>query len=412
MQRVLTADLDFGLEGRVDLVFQLSAAHPAPLQSESLTFHLGGRDVAATEIVDRCGSRLHRVSGESGLLRVRYRAVVEGRAEAAPASMIETLSYLRPSRYCPADEVYGHTYRFRGLRGAELVRAVDAFVAENTVYAPGEIEITSATGTPEDPYVPPTDPYVPEPPAPPSPPMIQTSTVETTALGDADGNVEWVVVATTEADGTGKIEAEALPRRMISDYLPAPKIFRPIQQKSLKRSMTVEDKTSIEALGEQEKRVRFAGVDSWGALQQYAEAALKDAARCVRGKATIPCNPLLRSGDTVNYSGHEWYVERANHNFSDWTTSITMRRVPSGAEIAGVFFSSPGNAESAIVRVVKDATGRVNNAVEATVLQKLDARTYTVKVQNSDEIVTVKSDHVIFGDLIAGRTILIGRGTK
>jgi len=176
--------------------------------------------------------------------------------------------------------------------------------------------------------------------------------------------------------------------------------------------MTVEDKASIETLGEQEKRVRFAGVDSWGALQQYAEAALTGAARCVRGMATIPCNPLLRSGDTVNYNGYEWYVERAQHNFSDWTSHLTMRRVPSGAEIAGVFFSSPGNAESAIVRVVKDATGRVNNAVEATVLQKLDARTYTVKVQNSDEIVTVKSDHVIFGDLIAGRTILIGRGTK
>lgn len=286
-----------------------------------------------------------------------------------------------------------------------------------TIYADGEIEITATQGTPEDPDDPPDYPDVPDPPTPPEPEpepelVLQKSSVETTALGDADGNVEWVVVATTEADGTGSIEAEALPRRMISDYLPAPKIFRPVQQKSLKRSMTVEDKASIEELGKQEKRVRFAGVDSWGALQQYAESALRDAARCVRGTATIPCNPMMRSGDTVNYNGSEWYVERANHNFSDWTTHITMRRVPSGAEIAGVFFSSPGNAESAIVRVVKDATRRVNNAVEATVLQKLDARTYTVKVQNSDEIITVKSDHVIFGDLIAGRTILIGRGTK
>jgi hypothetical protein len=290
-----------------------------------------------------------------------------------------------------------------------------------TVYADGEIEITQAGGTPEDPDDPPDYPYVPDPPPPPPPPppepeepelVLQKSSTETTVLGDADGNVEWVVVATTEADGVGRIEAEALPRRMISDYLLAPKIFRPIQQKSLKRSMTVEDAQSIEELGAQEKRVRFAGVDSWGGLQQYAESALKDAARCVRGTATIPCNPLLRSGDTVNYSGSEWYVERAQHNFSDWTSHLTMRRVPSGAEISGVFFSSPGNAESAIVRVVKDATGRVNNAVEATVLQKLDARTYTVKVQNSDEVVTVKSDHVIFGDLIAGRTILIGRGTK
>jgi|GEM_PF-1996138 len=286
-----------------------------------------------------------------------------------------------------------------------------------TVYADGEIEITATQGTPVDPDDPIDYPITPVPPTPEVPEepeelALKKSTVETTALGDEDGNVEWVVVATAEADGTGSIEAEALPRRMISDYLPAPKIFRPVQRRSLKRSLTVEDAQSVEELGEQEKRIRFAGVDSWGALQQYAESALRDAARCVRGMATIPCNPMMRSGDTVNYNGHEWYVERAQHNFSDWTTHVTMRRVPLGAEIAGVFFSSPGNAESAIVRVVKDATGRVNNAVEATVLQKLDARTYTVKVQNSDEIVTVKSDHVLFGDLIAGRTILIGRGTK
>ncbi|NCA74443.1 MAG: hypothetical protein EOM93_06345 [Gammaproteobacteria bacterium] len=286
-----------------------------------------------------------------------------------------------------------------------------------TVYADGEIEITATGGTPEDPDDPIDYPITPDPPTPDVPEepeelVLQKSSVETTALGDSDGNVEWVVVATTEADGTGSIEAEALPRRMISDYLPAPKIFRPVQRKSLKRSMTVEDAQSVNELGIQEKRVQFAGVDSWGALQQYAESALTDAARCVRGMATIPCNPLLRSGDTVNYDDSEWYVERAQHNFSDWTSHLTMRRVPTGAEISGVFFSSPGSAESAIVRVVKDATGRVNNAVEATVLQKLDARTYTVKVQNSDEIVTVKSDHVIFGDLIAGRTILIGRGTK
>lgn len=286
-----------------------------------------------------------------------------------------------------------------------------------TVYADGEIEITQTGGTPEDPDDPIDYPITPDPPTPEVPEepeelVLQMSTVETTALGDTDGNVEWVVVSTTEADGTGSVEAEALPRRMISDYLPAPKIFRPVQRRSLKRSMTVEDAQSVEELGAQEKRVRFAGVDSWGALQQYAESALRDAARCVRGMATIPCNPMMRSGDIVNYNSHEWHVERAQHNFSDWTTHVTMRRVPSGAEIAGVFFSSPGNAESAIVRVVKDATGRVNNAVEATVLQKLDARTYTVKIQNSDEIVTVKSDHVLFGDLIAGRTILIGRGTK
>lgn len=282
------------------------------------------------------------------------------------------------------------------------------------------IEIISAGSLPVDPPKPPDYPDIPLPP-PPSPPsepdpedeiVLLKSSTETTVLGDADGNVEWSVIATTDENGEGRIEGEALPRRMVTDYLPAPKIFRPVQRRSIKRSFTVEDTASIEALGEQEKRVRFAGVDSWGAIQQYAEAALIDAARCVRGTASIPCNPLLRAGDIVLYREHEWHVEHAQHNLAEWTTNLTMRRVPAGTEIAGVFFSSPGNAETAIVRVVKDATGRVNNAVEGTIVQQVDARTYLVKVRNSDEIVAVRSDHVIFGDLIVGGTILIGRGTK
>lgn len=138
MQRSLTAELDLWLRGPVDLVFQFAAARPEALASESILFESEGQHLPFTEVVDRCGSRLQRVSGEGGRLFARYEAVVDGRAEALAASEVETLAYLRPSRYAPADEVYGETSRFRGLRGVDLLRAVDAFVAERTTYAPGE----------------------------------------------------------------------------------------------------------------------------------------------------------------------------------------------------------------------------------------------------------------------------------
>ena len=138
MQRSLTAELDLDLQGRVDLVLQLTAARPAALVSESLTFEADGCELSATEIIDRCGSRLHRLTGEQGGLRVRYDAVVDGRTAALTPGEAETLAYLRPSRYCQADELYYEVSRFRGLRGVELLHAVEDFVAGHTTYAPGE----------------------------------------------------------------------------------------------------------------------------------------------------------------------------------------------------------------------------------------------------------------------------------
>jgi hypothetical protein len=176
--------------------------------------------------------------------------------------------------------------------------------------------------------------------------------------------------------------------------------------------LTAEDESSVERLGEHSKRVRFAGVDSWGALRVYAEQELIRASRCIQGMVTIPCNPMIRSGDIVDYNGHEWHVERAQHNFSDWSSHLTMWRQPKGYEIHGVFFGSPQSAEEAIVKVIRTATGRVDNAVEATVVERLDARTYRVRVAGRDEEIEIRSDHVLYGDLRVGATILVGRGTR
>ncbi|MFS0712528.1 transglutaminase family protein [Microbacterium sp. 2P01SA-2] len=142
MQRILTAELDLQLTGPVDVILQIAASRAASFRDEELSVTLAGRSLSVSEIVDPpaspAGSRIHRIAGEAGTVTVRYRAVVDGSAAPAPTSKLETIAYLRPSRYAQSDEVFAHARRqFRGLQGRELVSAISDFVASNTTYAPG-----------------------------------------------------------------------------------------------------------------------------------------------------------------------------------------------------------------------------------------------------------------------------------
>ena len=138
MQRVVTAEMDLDLGASVDLIFQIAVAQAAPVSNERLTFTQGDRVYTPTEIVDQSGSRLHRLTGESGTLEVRYEATVDGLAAASRASDLETITYLRPSRYSQSDEVFPQARRqFKGLSGHDLIAAVSEFVSSSTTYTPG-----------------------------------------------------------------------------------------------------------------------------------------------------------------------------------------------------------------------------------------------------------------------------------
>ncbi|MDZ8171220.1 transglutaminase-like domain-containing protein [Microbacterium xanthum] len=138
MQRQVTAELDLELGSSVDLILQVTAAQGVPVVSEELTFTQGERVYTPTEIVDHVGSRLHRLTGQAGLLEVRYCATVDGVAAARTTSDLETITYLRPSRYCQSDEVFSQARRqFRGLEGLDLIAAVTDFVTAGTTYTPG-----------------------------------------------------------------------------------------------------------------------------------------------------------------------------------------------------------------------------------------------------------------------------------
>ncbi|MFT3798541.1 transglutaminase-like domain-containing protein [Microbacterium sp.] len=148
MQRLVTAELDLDLGASVDLIFQIAAAQPAPVLREELTFTQGDRVYTPTEIIDQSGSRLHRLLGESGVLEVRYEALIDGSVAARSTSDLEAITYLRPSRYCQSDEVFAQARRqFRALAGFDLIAAVSEFVATSTTYTPGLSQGTDSAVT-------------------------------------------------------------------------------------------------------------------------------------------------------------------------------------------------------------------------------------------------------------------------
>lgn len=148
MQRFVTAELDLEVAASVDLIFQIATAQAVPLARETLTFRQGDRRYTPTEIIDRAGTRLHRLTAEPGPLQVRYEAVVDGPTPALRTTDLETITYLRPSRYCQSDELFTRARRqFQGLAGADLIAAVDAFVATRTAYTLGSSQGTDSAVT-------------------------------------------------------------------------------------------------------------------------------------------------------------------------------------------------------------------------------------------------------------------------
>lgn len=138
MQRVVRAELDLEIEGELDLILQVAVAVGAPLVHETLRLDRNGRELVPSVVTDAAGTRLHRLRVGAGPLAVRYDAVLRGEADVVPASELDTIVYLRPSRYAPSDSVFGQARRqFGGLRGVELLSAVEAFVAETVSYSPG-----------------------------------------------------------------------------------------------------------------------------------------------------------------------------------------------------------------------------------------------------------------------------------
>jgi len=143
MKRSVSAHLELDISGRTDMVFSLAVSANSLFNRENLSITLNGKPQHPTELVDRHGTRLHRLIGEAGLMVVDYSAEVAGRSLPAPVDEIDLVTYLRPSRYCESDSLLPTARsEFAGLSGHALLTAVTLWVWEKLSYVPGSSLVT------------------------------------------------------------------------------------------------------------------------------------------------------------------------------------------------------------------------------------------------------------------------------
>jgi len=115
----------------------LQVAVPAP-ESELLTVLSDGRPAGVTEIaVD--GARVHRFELSPGTTTVGYTATVAAGGGARQVTAADWATALRPSRYCPSDQLEGfaHTEFDATMPRGELVGAVAGWVHRRLRYVGG-----------------------------------------------------------------------------------------------------------------------------------------------------------------------------------------------------------------------------------------------------------------------------------
>jgi transglutaminase-like putative cysteine protease len=134
---------------RIDVAATLTLSSPVPAtallqvavaapQSELLTVLTADRPADVVEIeVD--GARVHRVELAPGTTTVGYTAAVEGSRAPRGVTAADWATALRPSRYCPSDQLEGFAgAEFdRTLPRAELVASVADWVHRRLAYVAG-----------------------------------------------------------------------------------------------------------------------------------------------------------------------------------------------------------------------------------------------------------------------------------
>jgi transglutaminase-like putative cysteine protease len=115
----------------------LQVAVQRPLD-ETLTVLTDGRPVPVTE-VDVEGTRVHRLELPAGGTTITYSATADGAGAPRPVTPAEWAVALRPSRYCPSDQLEGFAgSEFdRTAPRADLVGRVAEWVHHRLVYAAG-----------------------------------------------------------------------------------------------------------------------------------------------------------------------------------------------------------------------------------------------------------------------------------
>src|SRR5471032_2036818 len=143
MMRTVNVHLELALSGRTNMVFSMTPAIGATIATEKLDFVLDGVPQPSREIQDLHSARLQVFETNRGTLTVDYSVEVVGRADPAPTSELDLITYLRPSRYAQSDTLTPIARsEFRGLTGYVLVQAIADWVFDNLAYVPGSSQPT------------------------------------------------------------------------------------------------------------------------------------------------------------------------------------------------------------------------------------------------------------------------------
>ena len=138
MQRHVSAHLELTVSGPAQLAFIVEVARGYAV-TESLSITRDGRAVTVPEWDDVHGARIRSLDTDAAKVVLDYTATVTDFAETVPATDVELLTYLRPSRYCEADSLFPTARaEFAGLAaGPELLAAVSSWVGTELSYVPG-----------------------------------------------------------------------------------------------------------------------------------------------------------------------------------------------------------------------------------------------------------------------------------
>lgn len=139
MERTVTSRISLDVSEPADLVFAIAVSTHYASTEESFTALLDGEPLEAMELHDSHGTRLHRVSSDTGSLVVEYTATIRGNGRADEASDVDLLTYVRPSRYAESDALAPTAAaEFAGIEGsADLLEAVSSWVGTRLAYVPG-----------------------------------------------------------------------------------------------------------------------------------------------------------------------------------------------------------------------------------------------------------------------------------
>lgn len=143
MKRDVTSHLDALVTGPATLIYSVAVARSGATVEETLELTVDGQPVTPVEIADHQGSRLHRLDlvaeeGQERAVVLDYSATITGQGAPAPASNLDRLELVRPSRYCESDTLAPTAAaEFGSLEGEALLVAVSQWVHDELAYVSG-----------------------------------------------------------------------------------------------------------------------------------------------------------------------------------------------------------------------------------------------------------------------------------